>query len=123
MKNIYTTEIETTGNLNIEKFLMDLSIVRINIDENNDIHSFIETLNNDITELIKFIAFQDKKAAIKQWKLIYSDLGELPNEFFVVLDKCQADTAELIEKYRLDPDIEKKLLGIVEASKTGTLND
>jgi|SaaInlLV_10m_DNA_4_1040232.scaffolds.fasta_scaffold43104_2 hypothetical protein len=123
MKNIYTTEIETTGNLNIEKFLMDLSIVRINIDENNDIHSFIETLNNDITELIKFIAFQDKKAAIKQWKLIYSDLGELPNAFFVVLDKCQADTAELIEKYRLDPDIEKKLLGIVEASKTGTLND
>jgi len=122
MKNIYTKEIETKGTLDLNKFLTDMSIVRISLETDDSLHNTIENLDNKVNTLIKLIKFQDKAGALKQWQSIFSSLNDLPDRYFSVLNKSSEQNQVLIDKFKLDPEVEKHILGIVSQSKSGTLN-
>jgi len=122
MKNIYTEEIESKGTLDLNKLLGDMAVVRISIASDNPLHEIIATLDEKVNTLIKLIKVQDRNGAIKQWQNIFNTLKTLNNNYFSCLEKSSAQNKVLIDKFKLDPIIEKELLGIVSKSKTGTLN-
>jgi hypothetical protein len=122
MKNIYTQEIETKKTIDLPKLLTEMSIVRISLDSTDTLHTIIEGLDNNINMLFKLIKVQDKPGALKQWQTIFNDLNNLPDKYFSVLEKSGEQNQVLIDKFKLDPEVEKHILGIVSESKSGTLN-